>query len=54
MGGPTSSICYRQHNSRDHVTTQAHHYVKVGISAKGISIIYSKCVFIFLLLYRAF
>jgi len=23
MGGPTSSICYRQHSSQDHVTTQA-------------------------------
>jgi hypothetical protein len=23
MGGPTSSICYRQHSSWDHVTTQA-------------------------------
>jgi hypothetical protein len=23
MGGPTSSLCYRQHSSRDHVTTQA-------------------------------
>jgi hypothetical protein len=23
MGGPTSSICYRQHSSLDHVTTQA-------------------------------
>jgi hypothetical protein len=23
MGGPTSSIRYRQHSSRDHVTTQA-------------------------------
>jgi hypothetical protein len=23
MGGPTSSICYRQHSSRVHVTTQA-------------------------------
>jgi hypothetical protein len=23
MGGPTSSVRYRQHNSQDHVTTQA-------------------------------
>jgi hypothetical protein len=23
MGGPTSSKCYRQHSSQDHLTTQA-------------------------------
>jgi len=23
MGGPTSSMCYGQHSSQDHVTTQA-------------------------------
>jgi hypothetical protein len=35
MGGPGSSISYRQHSSWDHVTTQAHHYVQVGIPSGG-------------------
>jgi hypothetical protein len=36
MGGPTSSIRYRQHSSWDHVTTHTpHHYIKVGIPAGG-------------------